>query len=145
MDLEQMFSIANLTAVVGWAALALLPFWRGSQVIAGIIIPLLLSIAYVGLLFPPIIAGGGMDGDFSSLAGVRQLFTSDTALLVGWIHYLAFDLFVGAWEARDAKAQGVPHWLLLPCLVLTFMFGPTGLLLYFIIRTLHTRRVAPLA
>lgn len=135
-----------MTAMVGWVVLAIAPVWRrGAQAFAGALIPLLLSIAYISILWPGIISGGGMDGSFSSLAGVRQLFTSDAALLVGWIHYLAFDLFVGAWEVRDSHQRGVPHWLVLPCLVLTFMFGPTGLVLYFVIRTLHRRRIEQLA
>lgn len=144
MPNEQIFSIANMAAMVGWAVLILLPFWKGRHWVSGAIIPLLLSLAYVGLLWPMIISNGGMDGDFSSLEGVKTLFTNDTALVIGWIHYLAFDLFIGAWEARDAQRVGVPFWLVIPCLILTFMFGPTGLVLYFIIRTLHKRGVPAL-
>jgi len=52
----------------------------------------------------------------------------DELLLAGWVHYLAFDLFIGSWEVEDAAANGIPHWLLLPCLFLTLMVGPVGLL-----------------
>ena len=55
-------------------------------------------------------------------------------LLAGWVHYLAFDLFIGAWETRDAMARRVPRLLLAPCLVMTFMLGPIGLLCYHIVR-----------
>ena len=58
------------------------------------------------------------------------LFSNPWALLAGWIHYLAFDLLIGTWETRDAREHGVPHLLLVPCLVLTFLFGPAGWLLY---------------
>ena len=57
---------------------------------------------------------------------------------MGWIHYLAFDLFVGAWEVRDAQARGIHHLLVIPCLFLTLMAGPGGLLLYWAIRIVHT-------
>jgi ABA4-like protein len=57
------------------------------------------------------------------------------ALLAGWTHYLAFDLFIGGWEVRDAQARGIPHLLVVPALVLTFLFGPAGLLLYLAIRS----------
>jgi hypothetical protein len=77
---------------------------------------------------------GAADGGFSTIEGVRALFSVDIGILVGWIHYLVFDLFVGAWEARDAKRRGFSHWLLIPCLFFTFMAGPLGLLLYVILR-----------
>ena len=78
------------------------------------------------------------EGGFSSLAGVRALFDNPWGLLAGWTHYLAFDLFIGGWEVRDAQRRGVPHLLIVPALALTFLFGPAGLLLY-----LATRRFAP--
>lgn len=147
MDNEQIFSFASMTAMVGWAFLALLPMWRGSQWIAGVIVPFLLATAYGALIIPTLfMSDGGFDpSSFSSLAGVRALFENDGALLVGWIHYLAFDLFVGAWEVRDARRVGVPHLLVLPCLFFTLMFGPVGLLLYFVIRTTIKRGLPQLS
>jgi hypothetical protein len=79
---------------------------------------------------------------FSSLEGVRTLFSRDGFLLAGWLHYLAFDLFVGSWEVRDASREAVPHLLVVPCLVLTFLLGPVGLLLYLAVRAVRLRRVS---
>ena len=79
----------------------------------------------------------GAKGGFGSLADVSLLFSEPALLLAGWVHYLAFDLFIGAWEVRDAQKHGVPHLLVVPCLILTFMLGPIGLLLYFAIRTVR--------
>ena len=84
---------------------------------------------------------GRTQGDFNSLAGVAQLFQNPKALLAGWIHYLAFDLFIGSWEVRDAGRAGLHHLLVVPCLVLTFLFGPVGLLLYFALRAALRRRL----
>jgi hypothetical protein len=67
---------------------------------------------------------------FSTLEGVRNIFGSDIGILIGWSHYLVFDLFIGAWEARDAQKRGFSHWLLIPCLLLTFIYGPIGLMAY---------------
>ena len=67
------------------------------------------------------------------------LFTDPYLVTVGWIHYLAFDLFVGCWEVNDSRKQGISHWFVIPCLLLTFLLGPTGLVLYFLIRTIKTR------
>jgi len=71
---------------------------------------------------------------FSSLHGVAAFFSSPYALTAGWVHYLVFDLFVGAWETRDAKRRGIPHLLVIPCLVVTLVVGPVGLLLYIVLR-----------
>ena len=68
----------------------------------------------------------GSEGGFSSLDDVALLFSNPWMLLAGWIHYLAFDLLVGTWEARDSRDRGIPHLLLVPCLILTFLFGPPG-------------------
>ena len=68
------------------------------------------------------------------LEGVKQLFANDYILLAGWVHYLAFDLFIGAWEVRDARLVGISHWLVIPCLLFTFMLGPVGLGMYFVLR-----------
>jgi hypothetical protein len=94
--------------------------------------PLLLAVIYVALVAATL---GRSEGGFSSLAGVRALFDNPWALLAGWTHYLAFDLFIGGWEVRDAQQRGIPHLLVVPALVLTFLFGPAGLLLYLAIRS----------
>jgi hypothetical protein len=82
----------------------------------------------------------GSDGGFSSLSSVSRLFENPWALLAGWTHYLAFDLFIGGWEVRDAQRRGVRHLFMVPVLVLTFLLGPGGLLLYLLIRSLAPNR-----
>jgi len=133
MTPENLFSIVNPIAVVGWILLIALPRQRWAATIAAWAIPGLLAIACVAVVFTHIV---GSPGGFSSLPAVATLFGNPWLLLGGWIHYLAFDLFVGNWEARDASERGVPHLALVPCLLLTFLFGPAGWLLY-----LLTRRV----
>ena len=136
MDPANLFSLAGLLAAAGWLALiaALFvkrlraPAWTAAQ----LVIPALLAIAYVLLLWQG--RAAFEEGGFGSLEEVRTLFANDSALAAGWLHYLAFDLFVGAWIARDGTARGVPALLILPCLPLTFLFGPAGLLLYLVLR-----------
>ncbi|RFB05003.1 ABA4-like family protein [Parvularcula marina] len=142
MTPDLLFSIGNMGVLAGWLPLAFLPFWRGTQIIAAVLIPLLLAVAYVTLLFVPLGEPSTAPLDFTSLAGVKAMFANDQVMLVGWFHYLAFDLFVGAWEVRDSRTHGIPHLLVVPCLILTFMFGPAGFLLYMIIRTIRLRSVA---
>lgn len=104
----------------------------------GSLIPGLLAVLYAALIAA---RWGGAEGGFSSLADVRKLFADPWLLLAGWVHYLVFDLFIGAWEVRDAGRLGIPHLLVVPCLVLTFLLGPVGLLLYGIVRAVRTRRL----
>lgn len=132
MQAETIFSIANTLALVSWLLLAILPRFRVTRavVLTGTV-PLLLSAAYLVII---VMFFGTSEGSFSSLAGVMQLFTNPWTVLAGWLHYLAFDLFVGAWEVRDAKKHGVPHLLVIPCLFFTFILGPIGYLMYVAIR-----------
>ena len=138
MTPEQIFSVVNLLALAGWVVLAVLPgrAWVSKAIAAGVI-PVLAAV-YVGLIA---FNWRGSEGGFGSLAEVAQLFANPWLLLAGWTHYLAFDLFVGSWEARDARSLGISHWLVLPCLLLTFLFGPAGWLLYTILRTWSTSGV----
>jgi uncharacterized membrane protein YhdT len=76
-------------------------------------------------------------GNFSTLEGVCDLFKNPKSVLIGWIHYLAFDLMVGLYIKNQALEVGIPHWLQIPCFVLTLLFGPLGLLLFFLIRMFY--------
>ncbi len=132
MKAEQIFSIVNLIALIGWIILAVAPRWIVTRkVVLSGAIPLLLAVAYLILI---VIFFGKSEGSFGSLAGVMQLFTNQWTVLAGWIHYLAFDLFVGVWEVKDSQEKGISHWFVIPCLFLTFMLGPIGFLLYSILR-----------
>lgn len=131
---EAVFSAASSLAMLGWAALALSPArarWAGAaRLFAGRVVPVVLAVAYVVLF-----ARNGMaDGGYGSLAEVRRLFAVPELLAAGWLHYLAFDLFVGAWIAERGAALGLPHLVLLPLLLLTFLFGPAGLLAFVVLR-----------
>jgi hypothetical protein len=128
MSAGQLFSLLNLVALAGWIMLALFPKRRVIvDVIAGGAIPALLAVVYVALIAAQ---WHTSDGGFGTLADVATLFANPWLLLAGWVHYLAFDLLTGCWEVRDAGARGVPHLLVVPCLALTFLFGPAGWLLY---------------
>lgn len=134
---EQVFSLANTVALLGWIALVASPpsaRWSPwSRLFAGRVLPLALGAVYVAMMLLYWTGEGG----FSSLAEVQKLFAVPGLLTGGWIHYLAFDLFVGAWIAERGAALGLPHWQLVPALLLTFLFGPAGLLAFFLLRALR--------
>jgi hypothetical protein len=139
MKAETIFSLANTLALVSWIILIVAPRWKFThKVIISGAIPLILSIAYLLLI---VVFFGSAEGGFDTLANVMKLFTNEWAALGGWIHYLAFDLFVGCWEVKDSQKRGISHWFVVPCLVLTFLLGPIGFLIYSILRFFLKREV----
>ncbi len=136
MSPDTVFSIASSTAMAGWMLLILAPRW--DVLVAFIRLGLIgaLSLTYAVLVFVYFfrVEGGG----FGSIAEVRALFTSDPVLVAGWVHYLAFDLFIGTWIAVEADRRGYNRLLQAPMLVATFMFGPLGLLLFYLTRATET-------
>ena len=113
--------------MAGWALLVFAPRWRWSQRMASAIIPLTLAIVYLVLI---VLYFAKSPGGFGTLAQVTQLFQNPWLLLAGWIHYLAFDLFLGAWQVRQAQRLGISHFLVIPCLLCTFFVGPDGFLVF---------------
>ena len=138
MDLERVFSVASAIAAVGWLFLIVVPKRPLPLHVAGVFFPLLLALMYLYFIAMHI---RGAEGGFGSLADVAMLFQRRELLLAGWIHYLCFDLFIGAWEVRDSQRHGIPHLVVIPCLIMTFMLGPIGLLFYFAIRSAKLRSV----
>ena len=131
MTPAQLFSIANTAAALCWLVLMAAPLrWQWPRQLA-IAAALALAMAYAALVGAYIREG---QGSFATLAGVASLFQHPGILLAGWVHYLAFDLFVGSWEVKDAQERNVPHLWVIPCLVMTFMLGPIGFLVYSIMR-----------
>jgi hypothetical protein len=149
MSWSALFTLTNVVALLGWAGLAFLPRRPAVHSLilyAGVG---LLCLGYAamfvalfgGLADPARVAGAG-EPDLSdySIAGLRALFMSDGGIVLGWTHYLAFDLFVGLWIARDADAKGFSRLVQLPVLFATLMAGPIGLLIWLIVRERRARR-----
>lgn len=131
MPADTLFAIANPLALSGWVALALAPLApRAVDLYAGWVLPGLLSIAYSVLI---VVYFADAPGGYGSLSAVQALFTAPHVALAGWVHFLAFDLFVGAWIVRRSRAEGIPHLAVLPILPLAFLFAPAGLLAWFVL------------
>ncbi len=131
MSAATIFSACNLLALLGWAGLLTTlfvprlrhPVWLAT----GLALPAVFAAVYLVTLGLAV-ATGPNGGGFNSIPQVRALFASDFGVTTGWVHYLAFDLFVGTWIARGGLAAGLSRWALLPLLILTFLFGPLGFL-----------------
>ena len=137
MSPETIFKILNLIALAGWLTLIASNWLNRLEkvVISGIIT--MLAIAYTYLIFSNFHASDLQS--FSTLAGVKQLFGNENLLLAGWVHFLAFDLLADCFIVKNARTNSITFWLILPCLFLTFMLGPFGLLLYFLTRWMITK------
>ena len=139
MDPEKIFSLAGIIATVGWIVLIFLPFWKKRDQYVLHFIIVLLAILYSWIIITNF--DKSILSNFSTLAGVSELFSNRTLLLAGWVHYLAFDLLAGIYIIRNAAKNGIQHWLIAPTLLLTFLFGPFGFLLYSVIKWIKTKRM----
>ena len=146
MNWDLIFSITSIYALLMWLILAFAP--RHAAILTGLFyvgIGLLAS-TYAVIIIPlmtGIIDGGsGGSPDFTTLAGVQKLLASPGGATVGWIHYLAFDLFVGLWVARNADKYGFARWIQILILLFVLMSGPFGLVLYLLLRFTRYNKVA---
>ncbi|MGB7418682.1 MAG: ABA4-like family protein [Erythrobacter sp.] len=143
IDWTFVFNAVNLLALAAWIVLILLPRWPALlSAILYLGVGLLCAIYAVLLVgaVTGIVPSGSEGADFTTIEGVRSIFLSDMGLTVGWTHYLAFDLFVGLWIARDGDAKNISRFVQVPILLATFLAGPLGLLIWLIIREPAARR-----
>ena len=127
---DALFGLANVVPLLGWLALAMAPLRRQLAIGLARIVAAVLAAGYLLLVGLALGRASGPMPDLTSLSGLAQAFANPHVMLIGWVHYLAFDLWVGSWEAEEAHRVGMPHILLLPCLALTFLAGPIGLLMF---------------
>ena len=146
MTWDLVFSVTNTLALVAWIALIALPRWPAllsAILYLGVMILCAVYVVALGLLVAGIVAPGGVpasDPSFTTISGVQSLFATRGGAVIGWTHYLAFDLFAGLWIARDADAKGFSRPVQAPVLLATFLAGPLGLLVWLIIREKRARK-----
>nr|WP_295370582.1 abscisic acid-deficient protein Aba4 family protein [uncultured Sphingosinicella sp.] len=151
MSWQSIFAATNGIALIGWLLLLLAP--RRPLTLSLVLYAAvgLLCLIYAVLLFAliggaidPVRAPGAEAASLTdySVRGLRAMFASDGAITVGWTHYLALDLFTGLWIARDADGKGVARFLQAPVLLVTYMAGPLGLLIWLVAREPLARRRA---
>jgi len=146
MDTEMLFKIFNTVAIVPWIWLICLPKFKGTQwMMKSQFFPFVLAVCYLVMM---VVSISQMDGgtaiDFSTLEGLMAMFTNPMAVLVGWIHYLCFDLFVGTWVLKDSQERDLSHWFMIPILLFCLMAGPFGFMLYYLLRALKKPKNADL-
>jgi len=124
MSYDLLFSAVNASVIPAWALLILAPKWSVTdKLVHSMFYPMLLGGVYIAGMILAYMGDGAEGGSFTSIEGVRTLFSADVGMVIGWTHFLVFDLFVGAWEASDARGRRYRQRVLMPCLMLTFMRG----------------------
>ncbi|MBU7580680.1 MAG: DUF4281 domain-containing protein [Porphyrobacter sp.] len=144
MGWAAVFSAVNLLALAAWAALIALPRWP-ALLAAILYLGVGLLCAVYGISLIGVVSGlipnpGSGGADFTTIPGIRAIFAPDAGVTIGWTHYLAFDLFVGLWIARDGDAKGISRLMQAPILFATLMAGPLGLGLWLLVREPAARR-----
>lgn len=138
MDWELVFKLANASVLPAWFLLVVFPSQRVTKlVVHSSLYPFLLGLFYTVLMVNSFGGDGGMD----TLENLKVSFMRDEVLVLGWVHYLVFDLFIGAWISRDAQENAITHLKIIPSLILTLFAGPVGLLSYLIIRAIRLKRL----
>lgn len=146
---QGLFSFTNVLAMIGWAMLVGLPRRPVVYSLILYVCVAVLCLTYL-VLFASVVGGaidphrvtGSIAPGFSSIEGVRAIFESDGGVVIGWTHYLAFDLFTGLWISRDADAKGFGRLVQVPFLAATFIAGPIGLFSWLVVRERAARRAA---
>jgi hypothetical protein len=131
MSTEFLFQAVSIGVIPLWLMLAFLPNSGITRAAVQSVAPAFILGGLYAWLFQTV---PGQAVDFTSLEGLRITLQNKNMLLAGWVHYLIFDLFVGAWIVRDARRRELWYPLVVPCLFLTFLMGPIGLLVYLVLR-----------
>ncbi len=141
MSNATMFMLVNYAVMPFWLLMLVLPHHKITNILVHSgVVPLIYGVVYACYFGIGFVMGGPEGGSMGSLEGLMIAFTSETAIIAGWVHYLVFDMFVGSWQVRDARRVGIPHVAILIPLILTFVAGPLGLMIYVIMRYFWKQR-----
>tara|TARA_B100000686_G_C16622717_1_gene880121 strand:- start:532 stop:1005 length:474 start_codon:yes stop_codon:yes gene_type:complete len=142
---ENIYLWANFGVIPFWLLLTFFPNSRINQILVNsIILPLILSIAYVYILYQIILLKEPLLEIFNlyvSLENLYIIFSSESFLLIFWLHFLAVNLFLGSWVSRDSVKYNISRKLILIPLLLIYFAGPVGLVLYWFIRIFYSKKL----
>lgn len=139
MSDEQIFAIASSAPLLAWLGLCFAPLRRGAVIVFARFVAISLCVAYLLMIAAALTRPGGAAPDLTTLAGLAKAFSDPHVMLIGWLHYLAFDLWIGSWIVEEAGQRRVPNAAIVPCLVLTLLAGPLGLLAFLAARSAFGR------
>jgi Domain of unknown function (DUF4281) len=131
--MERLFDLSSLMVLPFWALMIFLPHWRVTKrLMDSPLVCAIPAIFYAALVIPSFVEIWQAVAR-AELSGIAALLGSPVGATIAWLHFLAFDLFVGRWIYLDGRARGITAWVMAPVLFLTLMLGPCGFLLYLIV------------
>jgi hypothetical protein len=138
--METLFTLSNVLVLPFWLLMIALPHWRWTQrLLASPLVVAPAALLYAILVVP--LLGQALPALMNpQLAGISALLGAPSGATVAWVHFLAFDLFVGRWVYLDSRERGLSAWLMAPVLFAVLMLGPLGLLVYLVVRGLSLGR-----
>ena len=141
MTPDQVFQIVNLLALLSWIYLITAARWTPRTfAVMRYLVPSVFALVY---LFAMTQSEPNEEAGYTRFAAVTAIFTQPWVILGAWLHYLAFDFFVGCWILAKSKAEGIGHlWIVLP-MIFPFLLGPIGLLLFFIVLGIRKKVRSP--
>ena len=152
--IEQIYTYFTIETLYMWINLGVLPFWmiliifpqsHLSRIFVTSIFPFfILSGVYIFILYKSYLIGYDFDGNFSLYLGLNELsrlFEDHLYIMIFWTHFIAINLFIGGWIVKDSQKFSVNKVLLAIPLILTYLIGPIGLLIYWIIRIFYAKRL----
>lgn len=140
MNPETIFSLSSLLVMPFWLLMIFLPRWRTTQrVMAGPWVAVPAALLYAVLVLPHFVEIFTAVSN-PTLTGIAALLGDSTGATIAWVHFLAFDLFVGRWVYLDGRFHKITAWFISPILFVVLMLGPIGFLLYLTVRTAVARQ-----
>ncbi len=137
MTLDTLYLVLNGLAMLTSFFLIVTPHRVAATRAVAVCVAIFFAISYC--VFFVMYTGTTPGGGFSTLPAVMKLFTNPGLVMLGWVHYLTFDLLVQLWERAEADRIGLSRWVLAPCMFMTLMLGPIGWLLFMVARTIRLR------
>ena len=152
--IEQIYNYFTIEMLYYWVNLGVLPFWfiliffpqsHISKIFVTSVFPMLiLSGTYIFILYKSYLSSYDFDANFNLYLGldnITDLFSNKTFLITFWIHFIAINLFTGGWIVKDSQKFQINKILLIFPLLLTYLIGPLGLFLYWLIRIFHAKSI----
>ena len=153
--IEQIYTYFTIETLYMWINLGVLPFWfilivfpqsHLSRIFVTSIFPFfILSVVYIFILYKSYLIGYDFDGNFSLYLGLSELsrlFEDHLYIMIFWTHFIAINLFIGGWIVKDSQKFSINKILMAVPLIVTYLIGPIGLLLYWIIRIFYAKRIS---
>ena len=145
LTFENIYLFSNYCILPFWLLLILIPTSKITQIfVNSIILPIILSTAYIHVLYQSILLGESFSGIlkiYLSIDNLYTIFATESFLLFFWIHFLALNLFLGSWVSRDSVKYNIPRKIIFFPMILIYFSGPTGLVLYWFFRVFYSKKL----